>query len=437
MNWVVSNATMCKRSSALNRIMTTGQKNLVNHLRPGSKTAAETAQGKSEPQTTSNIFSQAQLEWIRQNLTIAVVHGGDKSLSDSYIFENLSPRSTKTYEPVAHDIANALRESGFLLVEVLPEDIRLAGKLREKDVDLVITNSGGLQGFDAMCHLPSTLEMLGVPYVGHSPMTAGILDNKHLFKHEIKAAGLPTAPFVTVGIDEDITDPVKQKAIAEIEAEFGQGFIVKPVSGRASIHVHPVFERVHLGEVVMKVKAATNNTVMIEPFLGGREFVVAVAGVHVFKNNRLTRSSKPLAFSITERLLETDEPIFTSMDVKPITQDRLVAVNDPLLRSQLAEIGQKIFRQLRLQTLVRVDLRMDNQDRVYVLEANPKPDLKRPEGEKVSLVCHDLAREGMSCPDLIQSLVFNRLAFLKARRAKAVVHCLDETFNALADKPEL
>lgn len=378
------------------------------------------------------IFSLAELEWIRSNLKIAVIHGGDKSEADSYIYENLSPRSTKTYEPVAHDIANALRESGFCHVDVLSEDIQLAHALREKQIDLVITNSGGLQGFDSMCHLPSTLEMLGVPYVGHSPMTAGILDNKHLFKHEIKSAGLPTAPFVTVGIDEDFSSESKQRAIDEIEARFTEGFIVKPVSGRASIHVYPVFDRSELACVVEQVRKATNNTVMIEPFLGGREFVVAVAGEYVFKQGKLEQLSNPLAFSITERVLEDGEAIFTSMDVKPITQDRLIAVSDEPLRSELAQIGQKIFRQLGLQTLVRVDLRMDKAGNLYVLETNPKPDLKRPEGNKISLVCHDLKREDMSYTDLIQSMVFNRLSFLKEKRPQTVAHCLDERFDSLA-----
>ncbi|PSV49205.1 D-alanine--D-alanine ligase family protein [Photobacterium indicum] len=380
----------------------------------------------------NEVFSLTQLEWIRNNLKIAVIHGGDKSQTQSYIFENLSPRSTKTYAPVAHDIANALRESGFDSVEVLAEDIHLAKLLESKKIDLVITNSGGLQGFDAMCHLPSTLEMLGVPYVGHSPMTAGILDNKHLFKHEIKAAGLPTAPFITIGIDEDFDSESNQQALDDIASSFPRGFVVKPVSGRASIHVYPVFDRADLKAVVSKVQNATNNIVMIEPFLPGREFVVAVAGEYIFKNGELTQSTTPLAFSITERILEADEPIFTSMDVKPITQDRLVAVNEPVLRAQLAEIGQKIYRQLGLQTLVRVDLRMDEVGNLYVLETNPKPDLKRPEGSKVSLVCHDLAREGMNYSDLIQSLVFNRLSFLKSKRPMALKHCFNLQFDQMA-----
>jgi len=377
-------------------------------------------------------FTTEQIKWIRRTLKIAVVHGGEKSQSDSYIYENFSPRSTKTYEPVAYDIAAALNESGFEHIEVLAENIDLPSKLKVLGIDLVITNSGGLQGFDSMCHLPSILEMLGVPYVGHSPMTAGVLDNKHLFKHEIHAAGIPTAPFVTIGHGENVNDDAKRIMLDLIEQEFGEVFIVKPVSGRASVHVYPVFNRADLADMVELVQKATRNTVMIEPFLSGREFVVAVAGSTVFKDGVLVVRDEPFTFSITERVLAEGEAIFTSMDVKPITDDRLLKVEEPELRSALAEIGSKIYTQMGLQTLVRVDLRMDANGKLFVLEANPKPDLKRPEGSKLSIVCHDLSGEGMTYHDLIQSLVFNRLGYLYNHRSTTLAHCFTDEFFSLA-----
>ncbi len=127
----------------------------------------------------------------------------------------------------------------------------------------------------------------------------------------------------------------------------------------------------------------------------------------------------------------SDEAIFTSMDVKPITQDRLLAVRDEALRAELSSIGEKIYQLLALQTLVRVDLRMDDKGTLYVLETNPKPDLKMPCGNKVSLVCHDLHNENMSYTDLVQSMVFNRLIHLKESRPTTVAHCFNSEFEHL------
>ena len=107
-------------------------------------------------------------------------------------------------------------------------------------------------------------------------------------------------------------------------------------------------------------------------------------------------------------------------------------MEEPELRSALAEIGSKIYTQMGLQTLVRVDLRMDANGKLFVLEANPKPDLKRPEGSKLSIVCHDLSGEGMTYHDLIQSLVFNRLGYLYNHRSTTLAHCFTDEFFSLA-----
>lgn len=36
-----------------------------------------------------------------------------------------------------------------------------------------------------MSHAAAMLEMFGVPYLGHDPITTSILDSKHLFKREL------------------------------------------------------------------------------------------------------------------------------------------------------------------------------------------------------------------------------------------------------------
>ena len=42
-----------------------------------------------------------------------------------------------------------------------------------------------------MAHAPALLEMLGVPYIGHNPLAASLLDNKHVFKSMCIAASQP------------------------------------------------------------------------------------------------------------------------------------------------------------------------------------------------------------------------------------------------------
>ncbi len=81
------------------------------------------------------------------------------------------------------------------------------------------------------------LELFGIPYVGHDPMMAGILDNKHVFKRQLRAAGIPTAEFHIwqPGIGED--DPTAEVGFKAAFGDFAGPFVVKPVSGRASLNV--------------------------------------------------------------------------------------------------------------------------------------------------------------------------------------------------------
>ncbi|CZF78281.1 D-alanine--D-alanine ligase B [Grimontia celer] len=385
---------------------------------------------------SAKVFNPQQLTWIKEQVKIAVVCGSEKSCAENYIYENLSPRSTKTYRRVAEDIAETLEEVGFKHVSLLEENIYLPQQLKENRIDVVFSNSGGLQGYDSMCHLPSMLEMLGVPYIGHAPMTAGLLDNKLLFKNELSALGIPTAPFITLEPGELLEKGAHQRALDYIDSEFGEGYIVKPISGRASIHVYTVFDRTELQAVVDNIHQATNNSVLIEPYLSGPEFVAAVAGSVLYRDGGLSDIEAPFVFSVTERVLSDDELIFTSMDQRPITKDRLKTVTDEELRADIVAIARQIFQSFNLHTLIRVDLRMDGKGRLFVLEANPKPDLKLPKGSEINLVAFGLDREEMSYQELIQSLVFNRLQYLYQERPATVTHCLNADFALLSVKGE-
>jgi D-alanine-D-alanine ligase len=75
-----------------------------------------------------------------------------------------------------------------------------------------------------------------------------------------------------------------------------------------------------------------------------------------------------------------------------------------------------------LNSLVRIDVRSDANGELYVLEANPKPDLKRPTENVTSLVALGLAEYGMSYNDLIFSLLADRLDYLLTQHIGIIPH---------------
>ncbi len=370
---------------------------------------------------------QEQIERLKDVLRLAVIFGGDKTAAGAVINQFPNARSWKSYEQVAEDLAAALQRLGFEVVDLVPDDMRLGDRLRTAGVNFAWLNTGGVQGLGSMCHAPAMLEMMGIPYVGHGPLAVGSLDFKHLFKRDLLLMGLPTAPFVVWHPAFGDLEPRLDPRFREVFGDHRGPFVVKPVSGRASQNVIVVDDAADLQDVAGRIFQTTENHVLIETFLPGREYCVAVCGPTVARGGRLERLAAPFVFSAIERVLDADERIFTSMDQRPITTDRVRLLHptaDVPIFEQLSSLATKVYRDLGIETLVRLDLRADTDGRLYVLEANPKPDLKAPQGDQTSLVCAGLAVEGMSYDDLVLGLLADRLDMLFSQRRGSVHHLL-------------
>ena len=355
---------------------------------------------------------QKQVEKMLRRLRLAVIYGGNKATEGAVINPAPNARSWKSYEVVARDIAAALGRLGCRDVFVMPEDMNLGEQLRDEKIHLAWLNSGGVQGYGSTAHAPAMMEMLGIPYIGHDPLTAALLDNKHVFKRQLKALGIATAPFITWHPAEGAFNPWTHARFQNEFLGWRGDYVVKPVSGRASLNVHFVERVENVAAIAQHVYEVTQNQVLIEGYLPGREYCVAVCGPVVAHGKQLERNDGPFTFAEIERVLEPGESIFTSMDVKPISGARVRQLNDftdSKVIDRLRELGREVFTALSLDALIRMDVRADADGNLFVLEANPKPDLKAP-GEGVSsLICEGLARYDMTYDDLIYSLLADRI----------------------------
>jgi D-alanine-D-alanine ligase len=365
---------------------------------------------------------------LKSRIRMAVIFGGDKSVSGSVVYRSHNTRSWKSYEAVAQDIVEALGRLGFRHVEMLPDDMRLGDRLRQRGIHMAWLNTGGTQGYNPAAHASAMLEMMGVPYVGHDPLAATTLDVKHAFKRAAVSAGIPTAPFITWNMTRGWFRPDLNSRFKKAFNDYPGPFVVKPVSGRASLHVRVVPDVAGLPAAIAEVYRSNEDSVLIEQFLSGREFCIAVAGPVAFQGGRLVRNTRPLTFAAVERVLTSDEQIFTSMDHRPITASRLKAVDpfvDAMVLGDLRRLAHETYLELNLGSLIRLDVRSDDCGKLHVLEANPKPDLKKPADGVTSLVAAGLPELGMQYDDLILSLLADRLDFLFTHRRNAVQHLLD------------
>ena len=365
-------------------------------------------------------------EILKQKMRVAVVFGGDKSRPGSVLYQTFNPRPWKSYEIVAKDIMDTLEEIGFKNVVVMPDDMTLLDNLKKEKIHLAWLNTGGVQGYIPTSHAAAMLEMAGVPYVGPNPQNAAILDNKHVFKYMLEKFGIRTSPFVVwsrSSLSASLGDDLE--SLESVFGDYRGPFIVKPVSGRASININIVDCIDALPEAVDLVHDITQNLVVVEKYLSGSEYCVSISGPITCVDGVFVKKQSPFAFSVLERILDKDELIFTSMDKKPITDTRARLCGseaDQRTNHAICLIAQEIYTKFFLETLVRVDLRADEHGQIYVLEANPKPDLKKPTTKVTSLTCLGLSEHEMSYSDLIAGLLADRLDYLFRYRKQNALH---------------
>lgn len=221
---------------------------------------------------------QRQVERLAETMRIAVVFGGNKNVPGAVINPTFNPRHWKSYEAVAEDIAAALRRIGFRQVVTMPDDMSLGDRLRRYRVHFAWLNTGGVQGLGSVGHAPAMLEMFGIPYVGHNPLSAATMDCKNAMKRDLLLAGIPTAPFLVWQPSRGPLIPGHDPRLKNAFGDYQGPFIVKPISGRASRYVVAVDDVSGLAATAEGIHAATDNPVLIERYLPGREFCIAICG---------------------------------------------------------------------------------------------------------------------------------------------------------------
>lgn len=360
---------------------------------------------------------EALLTRARADLRLAVIHGGDADADGAVLARGHNPRPWKSYQAVAETIAGTLREAGFAVPLVCADDRGLGARLEQHRIDLAWLNTAGTQGRASIAHAAGILELLGVAYVGHGPLDAALLDHKHSFKHALRGLGIATPAFRIWRRGTAMPD-LRANPATGADA-LGYPVVVKPVCGRASLNVALADGPAALSEAGQRIFSAGTDLALIERYLPGRETCITVAGPTRVRDGRPEALDGPLLLSPIERQFEAGEPIFTSMDTRPISTQRFRLLDhsgaDAELRSALAGLATRLFTEMPLQSVVRLDVRCDADGTPMILEANPKPDLAAPKADgRTSLSCAGLEEAGMSYRDLILSLLLDRLRTIQA-----------------------
>ncbi len=271
----------------------------------------------------------------------------------------------------ADTVARILQAAGLHVARLGATDdpAALLAGLRDAAPDVVFNlYEGTAKWGNTEGYVSGLLELLRLPFTGSPTLPLTLCRSKPLTKQLLAGAGLPTAPFLVVG-----DGPVPANTL-------GWPVIVKPGTEDASVGIDQnsvVTSQKQLVARVNYLRANYGPSVLIEQFVVGREFNVAV----------MEQDGVPATLPFSEILFEppADHPDLwpiVSFDAKwrPGTVDftatpaKNPAENvSPELHAAVADLALKAFRLVGCRDYARVDFRVDEQGRPFVLEVNPNP----------------------------------------------------------------
>jgi len=179
--------------------------------------------------------------------------------------------------------------------------------------------------------------------------------------------------------------------------------IVKSVNEEASLGIAQasiVHDEEKLRERVQFVHRRVGTDAIAEQYVAGRELTIGVLG-----NERLT--TFPVWEMFFDKLPEGSEPIATARVKWDLDYQRRVGIDTgpakdltPELAAEVAKIAKRTYRALGLSGYARVDLRLSEEGKLFVIEANPNPDLTREED-----FAESAKSAGLDYPSLLQRIL--------------------------------
>lgn len=286
-------------------------------------------------------------------------------------------------------IANALKAGGHQ-VRAIEADKNLIERLEEfmprvlkgEQPGFVFNVSYGIQGQARYTHVPSILEMVGMPYVGSGPLAHGLALDKVVAKTLFKQNGLPTPDFVVLDSWENMT------------CELDFPLIVKPKNEAVSFGVKIVKNDKELRNSVEDIIKEYSQAVIVEQYIQGREINVGLIG-----------NNPPETFPPVEVLFGKNGHRIYSNEDKTRRSGREISYKCPASinqkkRTEAQDIARKAFEALGCYDFARVDMRMDKKGNFYILEVNSLPSL----GEHGSYLV-GAAKTGLNPKAVINRLV--------------------------------
>jgi D-alanine-D-alanine ligase len=282
-------------------------------------------------------------------------------------------------------------------VTLIEADEHAFEKLRTERPQIVFNVTEGLYGVSREAQIPAMLEMLQIPYTGSDPLTLAICLDKSRAKEILSYYSIPTPRFAVVA------DPGQIPGIS-----LRLPCMVKPLhegSSKGIFDASLVATRADLEAQVAKILTEYHEPALVEEFLPGREFTVAMLG------NGDRFKVLPIVEIKFDSLPQGVNPIY-SYEAKwiwdrsdaPLDIFECPARISPELRQEIESVCLRAAAVLRCRDWCRIDVRLDADGKPHIIELNPLPGVL-PKPEDNSCFPKAARAAGLTYQQLLQSVV--------------------------------
>jgi len=271
-------------------------------------------------------------------------------------------------------------------------------KFKNLKPDIVFNIAEGLNGVYRESQIPAMLDMLSIPYTGSDALTLGICLDKARAKEILSYHKIPNAKFMLADKLEVI--PTNN---------FTFPVIVKPLSEGSSRGIFSsslVKNHNELKDEAIKIISQYNQPALIEEFLPGREFTVAIIGnddsakvlpIIEINYEKFPEGVVSLYSYEAKWILDTKESDFDVFECP--------AKIDFNLAEEIRNTALKAYNVLNCKDWSRVDLRLDKNNVPNIIEINPLPGIM-PDPTENSSFPKAARAAGMDYNQMILSVLF-------------------------------
>jgi len=322
------------------------------------------------------------------------------SPNQSFPSNNSQSKNDKYAEWDTWDTINALKNAlaEYHNVTLVEADEFFFENVKKLKPDMVFNVAEGMNGVSREAQIPAMLDMLDIPYTGSDPQTLSICLDKARTKEILSYYKINNPKFTIANSVEEInTDNMEYP------------FIVKPVFEGSSKGIYSssfVNNKEELTKEVKRILSEYKQSALIEEFLNGREFTVAIIGndgdaealpVVEINFNEFPEDFVPIYSYEAKWILDTKE--------NPLDVFSCPANVDSVLEAKIKNTALRAYKVLKCKDWSRIDVRLDKNGEPNIIEVNPLPGIL-PAPEDNSCYPKAARTAGLSYSEMINKVLF-------------------------------